>query len=105
MGLVRASLVEAGNKNTSGKGQPSQRYFEIIIRYKTSSDDAHTKFKFLLSTFFEKQLSGYRGVVTVTETDFGPRTVLTTAATAYVWVEPALTAASTQLVVWTIAGT
>jgi hypothetical protein len=35
------------------------------------------------STFFEKTwLISYRGVVTVTELDFGPRTVLTTAAIA-----------------------
>jgi len=59
------------------------RYYEIIIRCKTASDGAHTKFIFQLSTFFEKSwLMDYHGVVTVIEADFGPRTLLTTAAIA-----------------------
>jgi hypothetical protein len=48
----------------------------------TASDVALTRFIFQSSTFFEEpRLKGY-GVVTVTELDFGPRTLLTTAAIA-----------------------
>lgn len=61
----------------------SPRYCEIIIRCKTASDGARTKFIFQPSTFFEESwLMGYRGVVTFTELDFGPRVPLTTAAIA-----------------------
>ena len=63
--------------------ESSPRYYEIIIQSKTASDAAPTKFIFQPSTFFEKSwLMGYRGVVTVTQLDFGPRVLLTTAAIA-----------------------
>ena len=59
------------------------RYDKIIMRCKTASDGTPASFIFQLSTFFEKSwLMDYRGVVTVSELDFGPRELLTTAAIA-----------------------
>ena len=83
MGSIRGSLDDAGNKNTAGSSKLLRGTIKYCSIQKTASAGVPTKFIFQPSTIFEKQwLMGYRGVVTVTATDFGPRTVLTTAATA-----------------------
>lgn len=83
MELISDSLVHAGNKSTAESSNLLSGTNEIIIRSTTASDRAPTKFIFQLSTFFEKSvLMGYRCVVTVSEFDFGPRELLTTAAIA-----------------------
>jgi len=81
MRLISGSLVDAVNKSTAGGNNP--RYYEMIIRCKTTSDGSPTKFIFQPSMFLEiSWLMNYYGVVTVTELDFGPRVLFTTAAIA-----------------------
>jgi len=72
-----------------GAGNKIPREVAIFSRYFKSLFDAKLhqavdlRNLYQPSTFFQKSwLTFYCGVVTVTELDFGPRTVLTTAAIA-----------------------
>ena len=68
-------------KSTAGSSNLLRGTIKIIIQCKPASGGALAKFIFQPSTFFKKSgLIGYHGVVTVTELDFGPRVLLTTAA-------------------------
>jgi len=80
-GINQRLLGDAGNKSTAGSSNLLTGTMKFIIRCNTASDVVPTKFIFQPSSFFEKSwLMSYCGVVTVTELDFGPRTLLTTAA-------------------------
>ena len=82
MGSIRGMLVDTGNKNTAGS---NDRPAVLLNRYSMQNCIGRCVHEIYISTFnvFEKSwLMVYYGVVTVTEADFGPRVLLTTAAIA-----------------------
>ena len=84
MGLISDSLVDTGNKNTAGSSILRRGTFNYYSMQNCIRWCAHEIYFSTFNVFEKSWLMDYYGVVTVTELDFGPRTLLTTTATEYV---------------------